>query len=140
VSESAPGGEAHRRLLLLGLGLLCVGLAAQFAVDLLWPDVGLPTLLAVLYPLAKWAGDRLARSLFPRAAHLGAWGEWARWLQVSLPCALLQEALLALGLGAARGWAAAFPCALYVADVGWLRGGGQDGDRDSLGRRLAAWP
>jgi hypothetical protein len=140
---AAGGGEAamRRRLILLGCALLVPAFAVQLAVNLLWPAADFGALLLVLYLAVKWAGDRLAAGMVPDLIRFRALDEWLDWLRVALPMILGQAALLVLRVGAARSAAAAFPCALYVIAMGWLRGGMTDGGGpDSLGQRLAAWP
>jgi hypothetical protein len=136
-----PLGRLRRQAVLVGCVLATLAFAVQFAFNLLWPDAAFGALLAVLYLLVKALGDRLVAGLAPEAPRMRPDQEWTHWLSFALPAALLQAGLLAMGAFAARTAAAAFPCALFVADIGWLRAVAAPGpEADSLGRRLAAWP
>ena len=131
----------RRQAVLLGCALAVVAFAIQFAVDLLWPDAVFAAMLVALYLAVKVVGDRLVAGLCPQAPRMRPDQEWGRWLRLAIPVALLQAVLVGFGAVAIRSIAAAVPCALFVADIGWLRTALlPEPDADSLGRRLATWP
>ncbi len=133
--------DPRRQAVLLGCALATAAFAIQFAFGLLWPGAEPGALLAVLYLAVKAIGDRLVTRMAPNTPRLRPDQEWLHWLSFALPLALAQATLLALGVSAVLTAAAAFPCALYVVDIGWLRSEMPlQPDADSLGRRLAAWP
>lgn len=66
-------------------------------------------------------GDRVGREVLTEPGAAGGWGDWGYWAMLALPAAVIHAALAALGLGVLRSAAAVVPCALYVADVLWLR-------------------
>lgn len=110
-----------RRWVLVGSVVLAGALAVQFVLQAVWPRAVFGLLLLPLYAAVKWMGDRAARGMLPDPGTARPGGEWGHWALLALPAALLQASLVAMGLGAARSAAAVMPCALYVADMAWLR-------------------
>lgn len=144
VPEPPPGwdseaGALHRCVLGLGVVLATLLFALQFIMQVLWPQAEIGPFLLVLYLAAKWIGDELTGAIVPQAPRLRPGVEWTQWIRVALPVAVIQGLLMAVGVGLLRTGAAVIPAALFVLDVGWLRGASEP-EPDSLGRRLAAWP
>lgn len=141
VPENGPDGpDLRRQAVLVGCVLAVAAFAVQFAFEVLWPDAVFAALLLVLYPAVKVIGDRLVAAMAPQAPRPRPDQEWLQWLWLALPAVLFQLTLVALGATATRSFAAALPCALFAAELGWLRTGMRGADTDSLGRRLEAWP
>lgn len=110
-----------RRSVLVGCAVLVGALAVQLVLQMLWPGAALLGILLPLYAAVKWMGDRVGRGMLPAPGPAGPWGEWGYWALLALPAAVVQASLAALGLGVLRSAAAVMPCALYVADLAWLR-------------------